>query len=138
MANPLYDALFGAHLGQDTPFLILSDDHVVTHDAFLKQAARFAGFITDAGLSAGDRLAVQVHKSPEALAIYAACVQAGVVFLPLNTAYTGSDIEYFIENSGAKLVVCDGVFQDALLPFPSAFRVSKRASYLDVIGNKAS
>ena len=135
MANPLYDALFGAHLGQDIPFLVLSDDNVVTHDAFLKQAAQFAGFITDIGLSAGDRLAVQVHKSPEALAIYAACVQTGVVFLPLNTAYTGSEIEYFIENSGAKLVVCDGAFQDALLPITSKYEARLETLNADGTGS---
>jgi malonyl-CoA/methylmalonyl-CoA synthetase len=59
-------------------------------------------------LVAGDRLAVQIGKSANALAVYAACVQAGVIFLPLNTAYTGAEVEYFIDNSGAKLVLCDG------------------------------
>jgi malonyl-CoA/methylmalonyl-CoA synthetase len=52
-------------------------------------------------------LAAQVHKSPEALALYAACVQSGVVFLPLNTAYKADELSYFISDSGAKLVVCD-------------------------------
>jgi malonyl-CoA/methylmalonyl-CoA synthetase len=47
------------------------------------------------------------RKSPEALALYAACVQAGVIFLPLNTAYTVDELSYFIENSGARMVVCD-------------------------------
>lgn len=121
MANVLYDALFGRYVGQETPFLYLSDDDIITHSAFLKQAAQFAGFITDAGLKAGDRLAVQIHKSPEALAIYAACVQAGVIFLPLNTAYTGAEISYFIENSGAKMVVCDGAFEPALRPIAKEF-----------------
>jgi malonyl-CoA/methylmalonyl-CoA synthetase len=52
-----------------------------------RHAARFAHALT-AGPGPGDRLAAQIHKSPEALALYAACVQAGVIFLPLNTAYT--------------------------------------------------
>jgi malonyl-CoA/methylmalonyl-CoA synthetase len=44
------------------------------------------------GLAPGDRLAAQVEKSPQALALYAACAQAGVVFLPLNTAYTVDEL----------------------------------------------
>ena len=108
MANHLYDALFGIHLGKNTPFLILPDDRVITHAEFLAKAAQYAHQITAYGLVAGDRLAVQIGKSANALAVYAACVQAGVIFLPLNTAYTGAEVEYFIDNSGAKLVLCDG------------------------------
>ena len=107
MANPLYDALFGKHADQSTPFLHLAGGAVLSHAAFLEMAARFAHTLSDAGLKAGDRLAAQVQKSPDALALYAACVQTGVVFLPLNTAYTGDELRYFIEDSGAKLVVCD-------------------------------
>lgn len=116
MANHLYDALFGIHLGKDTPFLILPDDRVITHAEFLAKAAQYAHQITAYGLVAGDRLAVQVGKSANALAVYAACVQAGVIFLPLNTAYTGAEVEYFIDNSGAKLVLCDGEKQADIVP----------------------
>ncbi len=107
MANILYDALFGKHAGCDTPFLWLPDGSKVTHAAFLKQAAQFAHVLTDAGLNVGDRVAIQIDKSGASLAIYAACVQAGFVFLPLNTAYTADEVEYFVENSGARVFVCD-------------------------------
>ncbi len=107
MANPLYDRLFGIHAGKDTPFLHLPDGQTLTHAAFLDMAARLANALTGLGLEPDDRVAVQVHKSPEALALYAACVQAGLIFLPLNTAYTGAELSYFIDNSGAALVVCD-------------------------------
>ena len=113
MANPLYDVLFGRYQGQQTAFLHLADGSVVTHARFLGQVAQFAHALTDLGLRPGDRLAAQVQKSPQALALYAACVQAGVVFLPLNTAYTLQEVTYFIEDSGAKLVICDdaGAFE---------------------------
>ncbi|AUC55161.1 malonyl-CoA synthase [Sagittula sp. P11] len=114
--NPLYDRLFGVHAGKDTPFLHLASGESLTHAAFLRMAARFAHVLSNAGLVPGDRLAAQVEKSPEALALYAACVQAGVVFLPLNTAYTRDELAYFIENSGAKLVVGDPAKADDLRP----------------------
>ena len=114
MTNPLYDALFGKYAAQSTPFLRLEDGRVLTHAAFLSKAAQFAHTLRDAGLAPGDRLAAQIEKSPEALALYAGCVQAGVVFLPLNAAYTANELSYFIEDSGAKLVICDGRDVDTL------------------------
>ncbi|MFW2542232.1 malonate--CoA ligase [Primorskyibacter sp. 2E107] len=105
--NPLFDRLFGKHAGKDTPFLHLASGETLSHDRFLRMAARMAHVLSGAGLAPGDRLAAQVEKSPEALALYAACVQAGVVFLPLNTAYTRDELSYFAENSGARMVVGD-------------------------------
>lgn len=116
MPNPLYDTLFGQHAGRQTPFLVQKNGETITHDAFLRCAAQFAHVLNAQGLQAGDRLAVQVGKSPEALAVYAACVQSGIIFLPLNTAYTASEVSYFVENSGAKLLLCDAASQDALEP----------------------
>ena len=107
MSNPLYEQLFGKHDGQTTPFLVLEDGAVVTHADFLDVAARFAHVLTRAGMSPGDRLAAQVEKSSWALALYAACVQSGIVILPLNTAYTVDELTYFIEDSGARTLVCD-------------------------------
>jgi malonyl-CoA/methylmalonyl-CoA synthetase len=114
MTNPLYDALFAPHLGKQTPFIHVPDGQTLTHDAFLRMASKIAGALTEAGLVAGDRLALQVEKSPEALAVYAACVQKGIIFLPLNTAYTAVELEYFIDNSGAKLVICDPSNADSI------------------------
>ena len=108
MANPLFDSLFGIHAGKTTPFLTLPDDQIITHAEFLATSAQIANVMAQAGLKPGDRVAVQVEKSPQALAIYAACAQSGLVFLPLNTAYTADELRYFIENSGAALIVCDG------------------------------
>ncbi|MDF0601739.1 malonyl-CoA synthase [Psychromarinibacter sp. C21-152] len=116
MANPLYDRLFGRHAGRDTPFLHRPGGTTLTHDAFVRMAARYAHALTAAGLEPGDRLAVQIAKSPENLAVYAACAQAGVIFLPLNTAYPPAEVDYFVGNSGAKLLLCDPADAAALAP----------------------
>ncbi|WP_371061390.1 malonyl-CoA synthase [Rhodosalinus sp. 5P4] len=116
MANPLHDCLFAAHEGRAETFLHLADGGAMSYAEFLALSARLANVLAAAGLAPGDRLAAQVPKSPEALALYAACAQAGVVFLPLNTAYTVEELSYFIENSGARLVVCDPGQQAALAP----------------------
>ena len=105
MSNLLYDSLFGCHAGDDKPFLIFADGSQISYDTFLRMASRFANTMKAAGLTTGDRLAVQVEKSAEALAIYAACVQSGVIFLPLNTAYKPAEVDYFISDSGARMLI---------------------------------
>lgn len=120
MTNPLFDTLFGQHEGKDSVFLQLVDGSTITHATFLQTAAQYAGLLTSLGLKPGDRLAVQIAKSPQALALYAACVQAGIVFLPLNIAYTATEIAYFVENSGAQVLVCDPSNTSALMPVANA------------------
>ncbi|KGJ03777.1 malonyl-CoA/methylmalonyl-CoA synthetase [Paracoccus halophilus] len=65
-----------------------------------------AGALTQIGVQPGDRVAAQVPKSPEAIALYLATLQCGAVFLPLNTAYTGPEIDYFIGDADPRLFVC--------------------------------
>ncbi|GGA19990.1 malonate--CoA ligase [Neptunicoccus cionae] len=116
MTNPLYDTLFGKHQGKTTPFLRLIDGTVITHDGFLQTAAQYAHLLNALGVTAGDRIAVQIAKSPQSLAVYCACVQAGIIFLPLNTAYTADEVAYFVENSGARVVLCDEGHASDLAP----------------------
>ncbi|HET7413136.1 MAG TPA: AMP-binding protein, partial [Pararhizobium sp.] len=116
MSNVLYDALFARHQGSTEPFLYLKDGTVLSYDAFLKLTARIAHVLLDHGVASGDRVAVQVKKSPEALALYAASIQAGAIFLPLNTAYTPNEVAYFVDNAEPRVVVCDEIGLDALTP----------------------
>jgi len=116
MTNPLYDALFARHEGQQTPFLHLPGGDTLSHGAFLEGVGRMANALGALGVTPGDRVAVHVHKSPAALTLYAACVKAGAVFLPLNTAYTPSELDYFVGDSGATLFVCDTEEYEALAP----------------------
>jgi len=119
MTNPLYDTLFGAHQKNAATFLRLADGTQISYQAFLEMGSQFANLTQMMGLTPGDRVAVQVEKSPQALALYAGCAQAGLVFLPLNTAYTAGELDYFIENSGASLVICDAKATDSLAPIAS-------------------
>jgi malonyl-CoA/methylmalonyl-CoA synthetase len=69
-------------------------------------AARIARALADGGLVAGDRVVVQVDKSPEALCVYLACLRAGFIYLPLNTAYRPAELEYFLDDASPRAVVC--------------------------------
>ncbi|MGP6087151.1 malonate--CoA ligase [Antarctobacter jejuensis] len=114
MTNHLFDPLFGRHAGNTAPFLILPDGQSLNHDNMLTASARMANLFSDLGLKKGDRVAVQVQKSAPALAIYAACLRSGLVLLPLNTAYTASELGYFLGDAEPGLVVCDPSRADGL------------------------
>lgn len=114
MPNTLYDALFAPHAGSGKIFLTLKDGREISYGEFVDMAGRFAHAIAAAGVKPGDRVALQAKKSAEALAVYAACVQGGFVFLPLNTAYTPAEVEYFVTDAGAKLLICDSTSKAAL------------------------
>ena len=121
MVNPLHDALFRPHLASDRMFLVGPDGlGGVSYGAFFELSAQFAHVLVDAGLEPGDRLVAQVEKSPAALALYVACVIAGVVYLPLNTAYTTEEVRYFLADSGARLLVCDAGKAASLGPVADA------------------
>jgi malonyl-CoA/methylmalonyl-CoA synthetase len=63
--------------------------------------------IAEWGVQPGDRIAVQVEKSPESFFLYLACLRAGAVFVPLNTAYQPAEIEAFLVDATPRLFVCD-------------------------------
>ncbi|WP_233582943.1 malonyl-CoA synthase [Candidimonas sp. SYP-B2681] len=75
-------------------------------------SGRYANLLHALSLPQGSRIAVQVEKSPEALMLYLASVRAGLVYLPLNTAYRESEIEYFLTDAEPAVVVCDSKNQE--------------------------
>lgn len=70
-------------------------------------SAQYAHALTSLQLNEGARVAVQVEKSPEALMLYLACLRAGYVYLPLNTAYQRNEVAYFLGDAAPELLVCD-------------------------------
>jgi malonyl-CoA/methylmalonyl-CoA synthetase len=68
-------------------------------------SARYANRLVGLGLQRGDRVAVQVEKTAQSLFLYLACLRAGLVYLPLNTAYQRSELEYFLRDAQPGLVV---------------------------------
>ncbi len=59
------------------------------------------------GASAGDRVAVQVDKHWQVLALYMACLRAGLVYLPLNTGYQKTELAYFFGDAQPRVIVCN-------------------------------
>ena len=72
-----------------------------------ERIGRSCGVLLRAGVKPGNRVVAQVAKSPEAIALYLACLRVGAVYVPLNTAYTPAEVQYFLDNADAALFVCD-------------------------------
>ncbi len=79
----------------------------LTYGELFDGAEQIAAVLDASGLQPGDRVAVQVDKSIEAVQLYLATVMAGGVFLPLNPAYTKAEIAYFLTDATPVIVVCD-------------------------------
>src|ERR1700704_5402224 len=79
----------------------------ISYGDLIARAGQTANVLVDAGVKPGDRVAAQTEKSVPALVLYLATVRAGAVYLPLNTAYTLNELEYFIGDAEPSLVVCD-------------------------------
>ncbi|OAP36705.1 malonyl-CoA synthase [Sinorhizobium glycinis] len=104
MSNHLFDAIRAAASG-DAPFIRINGGRTWTYDDALDLSGRIASAIDALGIRPGDRVAVQVEKSAEALILYLACLRSGAVYLPLNTAYTLAELDYFIGDAEPRLVI---------------------------------
>jgi malonyl-CoA/methylmalonyl-CoA synthetase len=79
----------------------------ISYADLIARAGQMANVLVRSGVKVGDRVAAQTEKSVPALVLYLATVRAGAVYLPLNTAYTLNELEYFIGDAEPSLVVCD-------------------------------
>lgn len=106
MAN-LYARLAACFPEDTAPFAVMPDDNVISYGEIDCWTGRFANQLRALGVGIGDRVAVQAEKSIDMLMLYLATVRAGAVFLPLNPAYTASEIAYFLTDAEPALFVCD-------------------------------
>ncbi len=107
MNDNLYALLAGRFPADPAaPCLILPDGRRVSYAELESQSARYGALLVASGVKPGDRVAVQVEKSPEALYLYLGCLRAGGVFLPLNPAYQRGEVEYFLNDARPALFVC--------------------------------
>src|SRR5262245_22926737 len=105
MPNHLLDSLLRTAREPRKLCLIDPDGGRLSYGDITGISHRYAAALLGIGVKPGDRVVVQVEKSPEALFLYLGCLRAGAVFLPLNTAYTLAEIEYFVGDSEPALLV---------------------------------
>ncbi|MCC8974842.1 malonate--CoA ligase [Bradyrhizobium brasilense] len=108
------------------------DGSRISYGDLIARAGQMANVLVERGVKPGDRVAAQTEKSVSALVLYLATVRAGGVYLPLNTAYTLNELEYFITDAEPALVVCDPSKQDGIKAI--AAKVGAKVETLDASG----
>src|SRR5687767_4414525 len=105
MTNHLISRLLLTHPDGARKCLVFPDGRILTYADLDLQTARYAAALAPAGVKPGDRVAVEVEKSPEPLVLYLGAVRAGAGFLPLTTAYTPAEVTYFLADAAPALFV---------------------------------
>ena len=114
MADNLFTRFVAAAPDPAKAFLRPPGAPVLSYVETFARAAQLAHVLTRHGLAPGDRVAVQVEKSPAALILYLACLRAGLIYLPLNTGYTPAELAYFVADATPKLFVVAEKNRDAI------------------------
>ena len=124
MQYNLYTQILSRASDRDAPCIRTADGRVYTYGDVDTLSARFANVLRSRGVVIGDRVAVQVEKSPEAIILYLACLRAGAAFLPLNPGYTTAEIEYFVDDATPHIFVCDPQKRKDLAPICESLNVA--------------
>src|SRR5262245_61379615 len=114
MSDNLFDQIRARITAPDKTFIETNTGERITYADMLARTAQIANVLVARGVVPGDRVAVQVEKTPENLLLYLAALRAGAVYLPLNTAYTLAELDYFVGDAEPKMIVCDPAKRDGL------------------------
>ncbi|MEW8505063.1 MAG: malonyl-CoA synthase [Candidatus Thiodiazotropha sp.] len=102
--------------GGDRPFLMTPGRQPLLFTELDSATGRIQSQLIKLGIEPGDRVMVQVDKSYEAVILYLACLRAGAIYIPLNTAYTAAEVAYFMEDATPKLFLCTPGNYESLAP----------------------
>jgi malonyl-CoA/methylmalonyl-CoA synthetase len=111
MSHNLYDSLAAAFpADRSRPVFLHPDGSALSYGALEDSVARTAAYLVKKeGVEPGDRVALLVEKTAESVILYLATLKAGAIFVPINPAYTPSEVSYFVENGEPRLLVEDAV-----------------------------
>lgn len=125
MTNHLIDRLRAGGTDPSRVFAETADGTILTYAELDRRTAQYANALVAMGLAPGARVALQAEKSLEAVFVYLATVRAGGVFLPLNTAYTPPEVDYFLGDAEPGIFICDPASEAVLAPIARARSVAQ-------------
>ena len=91
----------------DKVFIHQKNNSSISYKDLEDYSAQYANGFEKLGLEPGDRVSVQVSKSPEVIYIYLACLRANLIFHPLNTAYKETELSFFLEDAKPSVFICE-------------------------------
>jgi acyl transferase domain-containing protein/acyl-CoA synthetase (AMP-forming)/AMP-acid ligase II/NADPH:quinone reductase-like Zn-dependent oxidoreductase/acyl carrier protein len=127
LIRPLPELLV-AHAGERGDKIAFRDGRRSVSYADLEhRTRRLAGHLSGLRLQPGDRAAILLGNRVEMVESYLALVRAGAVGVPVNPHVTDTELRFFLDDSGAKLVITDQAHLDQLI------RLRERRPYLGVV-----
>src|SRR5579875_749499 len=103
----LREALGMAHQRGDQPFLVYEDERWSFGDVGRQVAEIGSVLVNRYGVRKGDRVAIAMRNYPEWVTTFAAVVSIGAISVSMNAWWTEAEIDYALEDSGAKVLVAD-------------------------------
>ena len=106
MSESLYANLIQvAKARPDKPCLLFEDGQSASYEQLFDQVHRIATVLIERGITPGDRVVSHCEKTQLTLSLYLACLQLGAIYVPLNTAYTSNELDYFLDNAKPRVYV---------------------------------
>ena len=133
-SNYLFDEIFKSKETSPNIFLI-NENKETSYLEFHEIVNQISNYLIDINLLPGDRVAIQAEKNVIQLATYVATIKAGGVYLPLNTGYTLSELEYFFNDAKPKVIIVDDKIQNEIKNLVSYSSVSILSLNLDETGS---
>lgn len=100
--------------------ITIYEDERITYEAWFRAVGRLAEDFRARGIAKGDRIALAMRNLPEWPVAFFAATTIGAIAVPLNAWWTGEELQFGLENSGAKLLVCDGERWERIAPHRAA------------------
>lgn len=124
----LYDRLFASAASDQSVCIEKDDGTWLTYAELAALSGQLASYLVSIGIGPNHRVAAKIEKSVKAVAPYLATLRAGAAYLPLNTAYTPAETEYFVRDARSTLIVCDPREQADLLSIAARLARGSRSS----------
>lgn len=114
-ANLRDHLIAGSQSFSDRDMLVFEDERVTFRAHFLA-VQHLARYLTSTlGLRRGDRVAICMRNYPEWPVAFWACIVSGLIATPLNSWWTGEELEYGLADSGARLAIVDNQIHNRIL-----------------------
>jgi malonyl-CoA/methylmalonyl-CoA synthetase len=91
----------------DSAFIENTDGTIISYGELEEESAKYANGLSELGLQPGDRVSVQLDKSPEVVFIYLACLRANLIFHPINTAYKENELSFLLNDAKPSVFICE-------------------------------
>jgi long-chain acyl-CoA synthetase len=107
-APPTLRDLFRVAQGHGERTFVVYRDERVSFTGFARAATALARVLVETGVRKGDRVAIAMRNLPEWPVSYYGALLAGAIATPLNAWWTGPELAYGLQHSGARVLIADG------------------------------